>query len=510
MPSNFRDHAELNLVTFGSNFSRHVPGTTTSNSHPGREHARFPPKTTFGPECRRRGGGELHAVAELGPAGLVRRRYGALLRRVSGESGTRFHRSASKQSWSDVGIELSDDYYERGRQLRFGSGSHPLVVETKGASSRLLGLHSHDKIRKHEMFSDRVSVGRLYAHPATTTRGALSSSRDTYHADLSTRPRVVDSELKRSLPHALTPMFGDAKHFSTSVQRMAEWRWIPDQDRTPDNPRVKPPASINVDRKESKAGAPGIPAGAANPSSPQQTDAPYSAEELTRWKPGPLKELLAGLGLDASGCAEKKDVVEKIMRHPGGAAAAAAAATARGETIAVPGRGAQSPGQEEGGDGRSARSAEETTAAATAEKGGEEEEEDGFVGMTLADYMGRPTEENGGDHADFGAGGGRPGGGGPSDRGGGGGGGGPPGGGQGGGVRGRDGRGGGAGGDGEHGRLDRARPASISGSASGGRDELSSAASGRGGKVVRLAPAHIAPPSRPAPEWVVHMQVRCP
>ena len=26
-------------------------------------------------------------------------------------------------------------------------------------------------------------------------------------------------------------------------------------------------------------------------------------------------------------------------------------------------------------------------------------------------------------------------------------------------------------------------------------------------KVVRLAPAHIAPPSRPAPEWVLDMQV---
>ncbi|CAM9536199.1 unnamed protein product, partial [Scytosiphon promiscuus] len=208
--------------------------------------------------------------------------------------------------------------------------------------------------------------------------------------------------------------------------RSAEWTWIPDQDGTPDNPRANPPGSISIDRKESKTGSAGA-ATAAKATSPEQGDQPYSAEDLARWKPGPLKELLAGLGLDASGCTEKNDIVEKIMRHPGGPAAAAAAATARGETVAFPGRGEQSPAQE-GGNAQSTRAVEEAVVAATAEGG---EEEEGF---------------------------------------------------------------------------DRALPASVSGSASGGRDELSSATSGRGGKVVRLAPAHIAPPSRPAPEWVVHMQ----
>ncbi|CAN0428370.1 unnamed protein product, partial [Ectocarpus sp. 13 AM-2016] len=39
----------------------------------------------------------------------------------------------------------------------------------------------------------------------------------------------------------------------------------------------------------------------------------YRAEDLARWKPRQLKELLTDLGLDASGCVEKRDIVDKIM-----------------------------------------------------------------------------------------------------------------------------------------------------------------------------------------------------
>ena len=211
----------------------------------------------------------------------------------------------------------------------------------------------------------------------------------------------------------------------------------------------------------------------------------YSAKRLVRWKPGQLKELLTGLGLDASGCAEKQDIVDKIMRHPGGPAAAAEAATARGEdpVASIPAPKIRVSGQDgDSGGGDGAKPGQEDTDIDGATADGEEGQ-DGFVGMTLADYMGRPTEEagneviNGGGNGGArpgGAGGGRPG---------------APGGGI---------RGGGGGGDG---------PPSVTGSTASARAELSSAASGKGGRVVRLAPAHIAPPSRPAPEWVVVMQV---
>lgn len=211
----------------------------------------------------------------------------------------------------------------------------------------------------------------------------------------------------------------------------------------------------------------------------------YSPEELAKWKPGQLKELLSSLGLDASGCAEKRDIVGKIMRHPGGPAAAAAAATARGETVATVGPGSPSSGPEGGGHGDVKPVEREAAVSAIT---GDGEENDGFVGMTLADYMGRPDENgdninsgdgNGNHNRTGGPGGGRPGGGGGN-------------------------RGAGRGGAGDG----HPRPLSVAeSSTSGGRAELSSTATGRGGKVVRLAPAHIAPPSRPAPEWVVDMQV---
>lgn len=174
----------------------------------------------------------------------------------------------------------------------------------------------------------------------------------------------------------------------------------------------------------------------------------------------------------------------KIMRHPGGPVAAARAATARSEPAEVAAPAIQASRQDGGsGDGTDPAAEEmDVAGAATATAAGDSEGQDGFVGMTLADYMGRPTEEagsgitNGGGNEGArpggGAGGGRPG------------------------VAGGGARGGGGGG-----------PPSVAGSTASGRVELSSAASGRGGRVVRLAPAHIAPPSRPAPEWVVDMQV---
>lgn len=181
------------------------------------------------------------------------------------------------------------------------------------------------------------------------------------------------------------------------------------------------------------------------------------------------------------------------MRHPGGAAAAAAAVTARGETraIAVPRRSSSGPHSSSGG-GRGDVQPVEGEAAVSTTTGGDGEENDGFVGMTLADYMGGRLDENGdtinsGDgnvnhNRPGGPGGGRPGGGGGN-------------------------RGGGRAGGAVDGHLG---PLSVAeSSTSGGRAELSSTATGRGGKVVRLAPAHIAPPSRPAPEWVVDMQVGC-
>lgn len=267
-----------------------------------------------------------------------------------------------------------------------------------------------------------------------------------------------------------------------------EWAWVPDQDGTPDKPIAKPPPA--ADTKGNPATAPNA-SEEADSSDPAKANEAYSAEKLARWKPGQLKELLTGLGLDASGCREKQDIIDKIIRHPGGSAAAAGAAAARGEPVDVlaakievsgqDGEGGGAGGGGGGGSDDGTTPAEETDAAVAAADG---EEQDGFVGMTLADYIGRPTDEAGndliggggnGDPRPGGAGGGRPGA-------------------RGGGTRSSGGGGGGG-------------PPSVAGSTASGRAELSSAASGRGGKVVRLAPAHIAPPSRPAPEWVVVAQV---
>ena len=238
----------------------------------------------------------------------------------------------------------------------------------------------------------------------------------------------------------------------------------------------------------------------------------YSLEELSRWKPVQLKGLLSELGLDASGCTEKRDVVDKIARHPGGLAAAAAAAIARGEAVRQNARqGVESEGVADGSrrDGDAARAREkgditglektvvsadgvgsngclgeedkstgknledETTHSSSAEMMGAtanqpNDQDDNLVGMTLADYMSRSPVENETEH----------------------------------------GRGHGHG----HGRSaasgvdGRAKDPSVSAAGSVGRPSSSLAVTGHR-TVVRLAPAHIAPPSRPAPEWVLDMQV---
>lgn len=276
-----------------------------------------------------------------------------------------------------------------------------------------------------------------------------------------------------------------------------------------------------------------VEAGGSGSSGGEKNDV-YSLEELSRWKPAQLKILLSELGLDASGCAEKRDVVDKIARHPGGLAAAAAAAIVRGEAVRQ-NTGQKGVGKSEavvigsgGNDGLAARaegkggavkslgddtealglekmavsaqgvgadgylgkddkamgnkigdktashssSAEmRATAAATAIQQ-PSDQDDNLVGMTLADYMSRSPAEN---EAERGHG---------------------------------HGHGHGRGWPAASGVDDRMKdPSAVSVSGSVGRPNSALAAPGHR-TVVRLAPAHIAPPSRPAPEWVLDMQVR--
>lgn len=204
---------------------------------------------------------------------------------------------------------------------------------------------------------------------------------------------------------------------------------------------------------------------------------------------------MADLGLDASGCTDKRDIVEKIARHPGGlAAAAVAAATASGDVVARRDDSQRGPGgdgeiavggsddgrgggdggggDDGGGDNGGGDGGKERDDATTASE--PQEEGENLVGMTLADYMSRPpvVDDDPG-IAETGRGEGRSRGGHGADGG--------------------DGRGGGR------------AALSPSGSVNGGRPCSTSA--GSAAFRVRLAPAHIAPPSQPAPEWVLTMQV---
>lgn len=245
--------------------------------------------------------------------------------------------------------------------------------------------------------------------------------------------------------------------------------------------------------------------------------AEYTAAELLRWMPNQLKILLTDLGLDSSGCVDKTDIVDKIAQHSGGLTAAAASAIARGETRddqfygsnPNPGRGRESMSNNQGpldvsiianmGGGIPPEGMAGSGSATPQDFGGErgegdfgqmggtkpdgspqptEQEDRSLMGMTLADYMNRQaptaTEEtrpvNRPDQTRRGV------------------------------VNtGRNSR---------NGRKDGRRTPSVqSGSSGGGRPGT---ASGKpvNPKNVRLAPSHIAPPSTPAPEWVVEMQVR--
>lgn len=218
--------------------------------------------------------------------------------------------------------------------------------------------------------------------------------------------------------------------------------------------------------------------------------------------------------MESSGCVEKRDIVDKIARHPAGFAAAEAAAIARGETRNEHlGRSNPNPGREgeqlsdnqgpldvrvianEGG-GIPPEGVAESDSATPGDFGGglgaedfremggtkldaplepTEQEGSSLMGMTLADYMNRPTV---GEETTFAN---------------------------------RRGQARGGGGDGhspgKDGRDGRRAPSVQSGSSGGGRPGTGS---GRpvNPRNVRVAPSHIAPPSTPAPEWVVEMQVR--
>lgn len=294
-----------------------------------------------------------------------------------------------------------------------------------------------------------------------------------------------------------------------------DWTWVPDVDGTPDCPVTKPDSRTVSSANGKAATAPGDTGDGVSGqvgTNGTATDGVYSSADLSRWKPGQLKSLMSDLGLDASGCVEKRDIVDKIARHPGGLAAAASAAADRGDDICPisekRGEGQESPAGDDGSrdactlemqpaenlrgmrvpalkkimsaeginsdgcldkedliarieDKRKRSSVLPVAAAADLE-----EQDDGLVGMTLADYMSRPPADS--NDAENGPG------------------------------RGRQDTPGGVGG----GHVD----PSVSDSGPGDRPGNSSAASGSR-RVVRLAPAHIAPPSRPAPEWVVDMQV---
>lgn len=172
--------------------------------------------------------------------------------------------------------------------------------------------------------------------------------------------------------------------------------------------------------------------------------APYTVDELARWRAPELKELVASLGINPSGCVGKRDIIEKIARHPGGLAAAAEAAIARGEA------------REEGHVDR--EESHEGTA----------DEAASLVGMSLADYMTRSAPSEGPERG--------------RER-----------------ARARSPRS-----DVSHDRTpaadsarglaDTAEPGAAPGSAIFPR-------------VVRIAPAHIAPPKAPVPRWVMEIQV---
>lgn len=313
------------------------------------------------------------------------------------------------------------------------------------------------------------------------------------------------------------------------------WAWVPDEDGSPGFPSVsfQKRKGSTVEIPQSATGdiesAGGLDVGKdvsleKTGSTGIEEIKKYSMAELSRWKPGQLKGLLSDLSLDTSGCLEKRDIVEKIARHPEGLATAAAVAVARGDPVREKsGQQENRGGSPSGGDfiggtqvmgkgkGEDLREmkvsalktimlAEGIDSAGCLDKedlvakinnkrrkssilvnvelnpvssdgpNHSEEQDDNFAGMTLADYMNGPPEVSNNAEKEHG--------------------------------RGQRRGSGGGGSRGGAGHLE----LPVSGSWNGGRPGTASATSG-GRRVVRLAPAHIAPPSRPAPEWVVDMQV---
>lgn len=257
------------------------------------------------------------------------------------------------------------------------------------------------------------------------------------------------------------------------------------------------------------------------------SDNVYTVHELASWKPSQLKALLTEIGLDASGCVEKRDIIDKIARHPGGYAAAAAAAAARGETRVdnrsastdpnlgqqgahkITGVGHAERGGVGGGNSRRSGAAgrdrtrgfegrdenqgdlqdmvfsgANVKPVTSALDPAEQEDTGGLMGMTLADYMNRSAPvATAADIASDAVGKGRP-----------------------------LGRGDGEGdvrSSGRDGKNERQSSSRYSGSSAGGETRGAGSARTINPRTVRLAPSHIAPPSTPAPEWVVEMQVRC-
>lgn len=242
---------------------------------------------------------------------------------------------------------------------------------------------------------------------------------------------------------------------------MAEWSWIPDADGTPDNP-VKKPETPKAVRASDVAAAPSVDTdirgsttggGGSGGDGSNDGSGVYSIAELLQWKPALLKELLSDLSLDSSGCAEKRDIVQKIATHPGGLAAAAAAAVARGDVVRR--RSEQAGGDETHGSSDGDKSLEPAGSTPP-----QKEQENDPMGMTLADYMSQSVLE---DNVETGRGRGRP-------------------------------------------RPSTSAPR-LSLSVGSGNSIRPGTASSANLRTVRLAPAHIAPPSRPAPEWVLEMQV---
>lgn len=176
-----------------------------------------------------------------------------------------------------------------------------------------------------------------------------------------------------------------------------------------------------------------------------------SREDLRGMGERSLKARTAGEGIDAHGCQDKEDMVLKIEAHRRNQRSDDATLAATMPSLSFPSADAASSSRENLTGGR----------VAPAES--EREAESELAGMTLADYMNRPAPTV---DAQTGGGTGR--------------------------SRGR--------------RGDGVPP--LSAPSSGGRRPGTTSGKLLNPRTVRLAPSHIAPPSTPAPDWVVEMQVQ--